>query len=307
MTRVILACDEAGAKGYADQNEAYDGEVGVFAAIMVPDSHLAAVEADFKTIYDKYKPGTGKLHIADLSPTAQDGLRQDVYAAIRKHQLPCFWYALHVAGLHHHHVNHQAMLAQAKADAEATATQPGRFKAGSHREAPASMHVVLFEGLYAHLVAFLEERGRYDVEIEVRTDRVDNPIVDRFEEVAQKLLGDMIHDHTATRFDTFTRKVVERKIMIEAHLPANMSITLRVKSLEIHAVDNDDGLVLGADVLANHLNCLFNNRDPSEKYGPLNWPTAIEKHPLKDHLDAFNNWGHGDFVGDGLYKHPKAP
>ncbi len=51
------------------------------------------------------------------------------------------------------------------------------------------MHVVLFEGLYAHLCAFLEERGCQDVEIEVRTDRVDNPIVDRFEEVAKKLLN----------------------------------------------------------------------------------------------------------------------
>jgi hypothetical protein len=67
----------------------------VFAGIMVSDSHLAAVEADFKAIYDKYKPAVGKLHIAELSPTAQDALRQDIYAAVRKHRLPCFWYALH--------------------------------------------------------------------------------------------------------------------------------------------------------------------------------------------------------------------
>ena len=77
--------------------------------------------------------------------------------------------------------------------------------------------------------------------------------------------------------------------------------------LEIHAVDNDDGIVLGADVIANHLNYLFETRDPSERHRALNWPAAIKKHPLKDHLDAFNDWGSGDFIGDGVYKHPKAP
>jgi Protein of unknown function (DUF2934) len=306
ITRVILACDESGAKGYANQDEAYDGEVGVFAGIMVSDSQLTAVEADFTTIYDKYKPTAGKLHIAELAPASQDGLRQDIYAAVRKHKLPCFWYALHVAGVHRHHIEFQRDLQGARADAEAHSTQPGRFKGGSPRENPASIHVLLFEGLYAHLVAFLEERARRNVEIEVRTDRIDNPIVDRFEEVSQKLLGDMIHTHTSTRFDTFTNEVVEGKMRVEAHIPASMQIELIVRSLQIHAVDNDDGIVLGADVIANHLNYLFKNRDTSEKYDPLNWPTAVRKHPLKDHLDAFYFWGNGDPIGDGIYKHPKA-
>jgi hypothetical protein len=101
--------------------------------------------------------------------------------------------------------------------------------------------------------------------------------------------------------------VVKGTIKIEAHIPSSMEIELAVKSLEIHAVDNDDGIVLGADVIANHLNYLFKNRDVSEKYGPLNWPTAVQKHPLADHLDAFYFWGNGDSVGDAMYKHPKAP
>jgi hypothetical protein len=57
-----MACDESGAKGYANQNEAYDGEVGVFAGIMVSDSHLTAVEADFKTI------NTNRLPESYISP-----------------------------------------------------------------------------------------------------------------------------------------------------------------------------------------------------------------------------------------------
>jgi hypothetical protein len=38
ITHVILACDESGAKGYADGDEQSPGEVGVFAGIMVPEA-----------------------------------------------------------------------------------------------------------------------------------------------------------------------------------------------------------------------------------------------------------------------------
>jgi hypothetical protein len=31
MTKVFFYCDESGAKGYADKNEIFPGEVGVFA------------------------------------------------------------------------------------------------------------------------------------------------------------------------------------------------------------------------------------------------------------------------------------
>ena len=55
-----------------------------------------------------------------------------------------------------------------------------RIKRGSPREAPASMHVELFSGLYSHLVAFPFERGRQGVVIEVRTDQVDTPLVKQF-------------------------------------------------------------------------------------------------------------------------------
>ena len=34
-TKIVFACDESGAKGYADQTESFPGEVGVFAGILV--------------------------------------------------------------------------------------------------------------------------------------------------------------------------------------------------------------------------------------------------------------------------------
>ena len=94
VTKVIFACDESGAKGYSDQNESYDGEVGVFAGLLLDSAQLDRILPDFKTIYDHYAPVEGKFHIADLPPDRQEALRQDVYTAVTKHQLPCFWYAV---------------------------------------------------------------------------------------------------------------------------------------------------------------------------------------------------------------------
>jgi len=69
------------------------------------------------------------------------------------------------------------------------------------------MHVELFCGLYAHLLAFLLERGRQGVDVEVRTDQVDTPIVQRFTEVAKELLNHDPNIVTASGFDTIEKKV----------------------------------------------------------------------------------------------------
>jgi len=69
---------------------------------------------------------------------------------------------------------------------------------------------------------------------------------------------------------------------------------------------DSDGLVLAADVLANSLNYLFKHRDADALYGPLNCMDAVAGHPIAAHLDAFFNWGSGDCIGDGIYRHPKA-
>jgi hypothetical protein len=242
-----------------------------------------------------------------LPPHRQGGLRDDIFAVIRKHQLPCFWYAIHVAGFHAWHLSQIEARKQAKALATAASGHPSRYKGGSPREIPESLHVAIFEGLYAHLVAFLEERGRKDVEIEVRTDRVDNPIVKDFKAVAERLLGDMTFTKTSRRFDTVSKTLVDGQIRISTVLPPELQIELEVKSLQINAVDNDsDGLVLAADVLANSLVYLFKQRRGTEKYARLNRPDAVTDHPLVANLLTFDNWGGGDLVGDVLYRHPKA-
>ena len=80
---VVLACDESGAKGYADQDESFPGEVGAFAGILIPQQEREEkARPVFQALCDHYRPASGKLHIADLAPEQQEALRAD----LRGHQ-----------------------------------------------------------------------------------------------------------------------------------------------------------------------------------------------------------------------------
>lgn len=147
-TKVIFACDESGAKGYADRDETYRGEIGVFAGILIPDECLDAALPKFQQIHDRYKPASGKPHISALADHLKEPLRQDVYEAIRDLTFPCFWYAIHVAGLHESHRSMEVIAQTAKERRqEANSGNGPRVKSGSPRSDPASMHVELFSGL----------------------------------------------------------------------------------------------------------------------------------------------------------------
>ena len=150
------------------------------------------------------------------------------------------------------------------------------------------MHTELFSGLYGNLVAFLEERQRKEVEIEIRTDRVDSPIVEEFEAIAKDLLSNNPLESKVKGFDTVTEKLVEGSIKVEAMYPPEMAVNVVVRSLAINASTATDGLVLAADVLANSLNYHFKNRTAAALYGPLNSPGAVVGHPLEKSLDAFS-------------------
>lgn len=302
--KFILACDESGAKGYADQDEQYAGEVGLLAGLLVPDPVLQKTEIALEAAIAPQRGIDGKLHIADLPPPSQAALRQGIFDVIRAERLLCFWYAIHVAGFHAHHKWTQAFLNDAIADASALSN---RVKRGSPRENPGSLHGELFRGLYGHIVAFIEERSPGEVEIEVRTDRVDKPIAKLFRLEAERLLDDASRRSLVTGFDTVDQKIVKAEVRFETHWPEELRISTTVKALDLKTVTDADPIVVAADVLANSLCHHFRNRSDAERYGDLNRPSAVAGHPLAQSLDTFWNWGGADLVGDRLFRHPLAP
>ena len=304
-TNIILACDESGAKGYADQQESYPGEVGVFAGILVPDELRPEAQSELDGIYRRYKPAAGKLHIAELQPSQQQALRTAIYETSKRLNLPCFWYAIHVAGLNDWYLTEKKLLDDSRKQAQELNSNP-RYKGGSPRERPPSMHEELFAGLYAHVIAFLEERRRKRVSIEVRTDQIDSPIVTNFEKSCKRLLDSYPHVHKIPRWDTVEKQKVEASFSFNVPDASYIDLQIEVVDLTINPIPLGDGYTLAADVLANSLYHIFKHRDQSQRYKPLNEPHAIQNHPMAHNLAAFYDWGNGDIIGDRLFSHPKS-
>lgn len=175
MTHVVLACDESGAKGYADRNEQETGEVGVFAGILINLDRFKAVAGEFDAVAAKYV-SFNKLHITDLAPAQQQSLRQEMFSLLLHHRLPCFWEAIHVAGFHKVHRTDQSLHDRAMAG------HRSRVKLSVRPPAPASLHVALFQGLYSRVIAFCMEPQRAHLHLQIRTDQVDSPIAKTFEQ-----------------------------------------------------------------------------------------------------------------------------
>ena len=277
----------------------------MFAGLFVPEEVLSITEQRFERAIAPYRGSDGKLHITDLPSQQQGSMRADIFAAILELNLPCFWYAIHVAGFHSFHRAIQRVLSDARENIAASNPSP-RVKAGSPRGNPDSLHATLFTGLYGHIVAYIEERRPGPVEIIVRTDNVDAPIAKLFRQKADNLLSREPRTSTATGFDTVTKTVVSAEIRFEAKIPPELQVTTSVDKLTIVPVDDKDPIVVAADVLANSLCHLFHNRPPEELYGDLNRPSAVENHPLLEVLATFSDWGSAD-ISDRMYRHPDAP
>lgn len=298
--RATLACDESGAKGYATQHEKFPGEVGVMAGILIHEKIEDETRAAFQRIYDAFRPEQAdKLHIADLCPEQQEELRHRIYLAVVDLGLPCFWYALHVEGLHRYYSELQQLLKEHKPPPNP------RFKRGSPRENPPLLHEELFEGFFCNVMAFLEDNHVESVALRIRTDRVDTPTTKRFQQSALQFLDDGPSESVATALDTETNRVVSGSVKTQVDWPDWLRLTVSVEELSVECAD--DGVTLAADVLANSLNHMFTHRDESERYAPLNDNAAIKRHPLAGHFSLFGNPRVGDIVGDRLRAHPKAP
>ncbi len=297
---VIFACDESGAKGYSNRQEQYDGEVGVFAGVLLPKEKQDEMMPTFNAIHTTFATDDRKVHITDLSREQQNELRSAIFGAIQKFRLPCFWYAVHAQGFYDWHTKEYERYTEYRSK-----NPNPRVKVKAKQPGTDSLHVELFNGLYSHVVAFLEERRVAESTLEIWSDKVDFPIVRDFEKGANRLLDNSPTVRTTKGFDTVDRKVVQGQIVSEVVYPDEYKINIKIHKIHIQCSSEGNGFVLAADVIANSLYRKFRDRKDAEKYAPLNDMTAVEGHALESSFDAFQEWGSGD-LGDTLYRHPKS-
>ena len=96
-------------------------------------------------------------------------------------RLPCFYEAIHVQGFHADYERTRELVEKAAELAKKGASsRHSEIKVSKPRVEARSLHVELFLGLYAKILAFCLERGKTDSKIEIRTDRIDGPILEKF-------------------------------------------------------------------------------------------------------------------------------
>jgi len=149
--------------------------------------------------------GARKVHITDLSPDAQERLRQKVYSVLLRRRVPCFYEAIYVEGFHRAH----------RLRCEHIKNFAAKHGAKRKKEpAPESLHDYLFQGFYGHVFAYCSALGITDMSVEIRTDKVDPPILKRFHSKAKALLSDTIV-HGVKRWDPKTSKVNKGNITVK--------------------------------------------------------------------------------------------
>jgi ribosomal protein L30 len=141
-THIVVACDESGAKGYADRDESCPGEIGVLAGLFASYDVIVRIQPEFDAAIRPYIRPDGKLHITELTPEEQAALRETLFELVQRHQLPCFWEAIHVAGFHHAFRAVRSVVDQAKG------ARRSPIKISARGAKPSSLHIALFQGFY---------------------------------------------------------------------------------------------------------------------------------------------------------------
>jgi hypothetical protein len=290
---IVVFCDESGAKGYADQSEKEPGDFGVFAGFPVPRSVLKRLTDELKHGLSFFRDGPGKIHVTDLPPERQEALRQSIFRILAAHEIWSFYEAIYVEGFHTDYLRLRKV------------AEDAARRAGSTRvkyPTPELLHVHLFQGFYGSILAFCARMKIKEVSVEIRTDRIDGPILKRFHTAAINLLVD-IREYELKRWDPETKTVRKGKLTLKFNgTPAPLAVT----DCLIQPVEEDSDLVLAADVLANSVRYHLRCRAEDRKFGPLNIREAIQSHPLAPLFMVRQTPNVFDF-SDSMFAHPLRP
>jgi len=251
MRLVTFALDESGAKGYSDNREKVEGELGVVAGVLIPTECMQRVASDIGQITEKFKTD-GKLHITDLSRSEQEAIRNIIFAYLISVNARWTYEAMYVEGLYSQANLVSSLRAKAKENRRSNVKVSGNEKKDL-------LHSELLLGAFGKAVAFCCDYVGDEIRLSVITDQLDAPIVKAFREDADRLLnvGEK-REHKVTGFDTSTGKVESGSISTE--IAEGHDILGDFSGITYEIEVSDSPLTVVADIIANsvhyHLSCL---------------------------------------------------
>lgn len=299
MPSITFVIDESGAKGYSDNREQHEGELGVIAGILIPEEHVSPVESNLNSIASKYL-SEGKLHITDLESKDQESLRGEIFDYLLSTGVRWTYEAMYVEGLHDHAQLVATMVNQAKENRRSKVKISGNEKHDL-------LHAEMFMGAFGKGVAFCMDNVGHQFHLNVITDNVDKPILKEFNESAECLLnvGEK-RVRKITGFDPESKTVVTGSISSKITQGHDALGDFSGVSFEISV--SESALTLAADVLANSVH---HHLASLQKFNPgcaLNTKEAIEGHRLVQIVCGVSG---GELeapqVADTIFRHPSQP
>lgn len=296
MDKAYFICDESGAKGYSENREKYEGEIGVIAGFIIPESYILEVRLELDLIRDKYLT-EGKLHITDLESKQQEQLRYDIFEYIIGKQIPCVYEAIHVEGFYENSKFLTGLIEE--------------FKKSSHSKIKTSnnprkelLQTELFQGAFGKAVAFCIDFINKETQLIIITDQIDYSIKKKYQSAAERLLsiGEIESSKDITAFNSETKEILKGNITQTINDPHGVLGDFSGISFKIEI--EDSSLTLAADVVANSLNYHFKNREGKLIGDSLHTVVAIKNHPLQSLI--YGTWVENDikYFSDAIYQHP---
>lgn len=296
--KVYLICDESGAKGYSDVSEKCSGETGVFAGYLVNENHLEKVKKEIDTIASRHFQNS-KYHITSLADDKKEKLRNDVFGFLKHNNLACVYEAIHVEGFK----TEYELLKKIKDTAKETTKSDIKVSGRINLE---RLHEELFQGLFTKALAYCIDTFGNDYQLVILVDKVDKQIFKNFTKKTNVVTDFSPSETEVTGYDKRNQKVINSSIKITINVPESYGMSdIENASFELIIDEENNSLMLAADVLGNSIDYIFKSRSEKEIGKPLNDKTAIKSHLLTDQFYGLPDETEQAWISDIIYMHPK--
>ncbi len=295
MEEIVFVLDESGAKGYSDNTENTQGEFGAMAGYFILEKQLISVKKDLDLIRSKFFYND-KVHITDLQPEQQESLRKNIFNYFIEKNIYWTYEAIYVQG-YYEHANFMNQLSK-----KAHASRQSDIKI-SWSESRELLHSELFQGIFAKAIAFCLDNVGSKFKLCIITDRIDKPILKRFQQEADTFLA-VGKDKTTemTGFDPNTGQIVKGSITTKI---VSKDIFDDFSDITYSISCEDSSLTLAADVLVNSLNYHLKSLQTKTPGVELNNEGNIQDHPLSNIVyGAWPKSKEERFFSDAIFMHP---
>jgi len=253
MIKAYLIIDESGAKGYSNNKEKSECELGVMAGYLIEESAIDEIRKNSKGYFQNTDSST-KMHITNLPNDKQEENRNRLYNLCISNHLSWIYNAIYVKGF---------------------------SNANKESSSKKLLHEELFKGIFIKAVSLVYETYKdKSIHIEVITDTVDKTILQKFNLSLDGVIK-MITNKEIVKImkkpNAKTKKSELYKIITNVEFDSSV---ITFESLTYNVTCENSSLTVIADILANTAYYFLQKEAIANKNIALNSIHAIKNHPL---------------------------